>query len=127
MIDRAVIEGGFHDTGGKPWLKGWIESFFNLMHNVAAGLLPGQIGATYDRSHPEHAQKLRLTERLIGNGPRDARLSDDQLASAVVPFAKADELCDTYLKIFQFIKERTDHELRGFDRVIEWRRSEIKL
>jgi hypothetical protein len=121
IIDRAVLENGFKDGGGKPWLKGWIESFFNLMHNVAAGLLPGQKGAHYLVKPADLDEKLRTIERLIGTGPRDAQLSDAQLKKARIPFASPAELCDTYLQIFKFIEDRTDHAMLGFDRVQEWR------
>lgn len=121
VIDSAVLAHGFKDTGGKPWLKGWVESFFNLMHNVAAGILPGQKGAHYMLTAGDHGEKVRLTERLIGTGPRDAQLSDEQLAQARIPFATPAELCDAYLQIFRWIEERTDHAMHGFDRVLEWR------
>lgn len=121
VIDRALLEHGFKETGGKPWLKGWIESFFNLMHNVAAGVLPGQKGAHYLVKPADLDEKLRATERLIGTGPRDARLSDEQLKKAKIPFATPSELCDAYLQIFKWIEERTDHTMHGFDRVLEWR------
>ena len=120
MINRAVLEHGFKDTGGKPWLKGWIESFFNLMHNVA-GFLDGQKGSIEMLNAPaDLKQKLQYTERLIGTGPKDARLSDEQLAKAKVPFLSPEELTDAYIQIFQWIEERTDHSMEGFNRVVEW-------
>lgn len=127
VIDRAVLAHGFKETGGKPWLKGWVESFFNLMHNIAAGELPGQKGAHYLVTPGDHGEKLRLTERLIGTGPRDAQLSDAQLAQARIPFASPEALCDAYLQIFRWIEERTDHAMHGFDRVLEWRMHEAEL
>lgn len=123
-IDQSVLRSGFRDTGGKPYLKGWIESFFNLMHNVAAGVLPGQKGAHYMVKPADLDEKLRVSQRLIGTGPRDAQLDDAQLARARVPFKSPAELCDMYLQIFRWIEQRTDHELLGFDRVYEWRRDE---
>lgn len=122
MIDRAVLEHGFKETGGKPWLKGWIESFFNLMHNVAAGELPGQKGANYLVAPGDLKEKLRAMERLIGTGPRDAQLSAEQLARACITFAKKEELTDAYLQIFKWIEERDDHAMHGFERVLKWRR-----
>ncbi len=123
-IDQSVLRSGFGDTGGKPWLKGWIESFFNLLHNIAAGELPGQKGAHYLVKPADLEEKLRVTQRLIGTGPRDAQLSDEQLGRARPPFRSPAELCDVYLQIFRWIEQRTDHELLGFDRVYEWRRNE---
>jgi hypothetical protein len=126
VIDRAVLAHGFRETGGKPWLKGWVESFFNLMHNIAAGELPGQKGAHYMLTPGDHGEKLRLTERLIGQGKFDAQLSDGQLAQARVPFASPADLCDAYLQIFRWIEERTDHAMHGFSRVLEWRMHEAE-
>lgn len=127
VIDQAVLKHGFRDTGGKPWLKGWIESFFNLMHNVAAGVLPGQKGANYLAKPANLDTMVRATQRLIGTGPRDANLSAEQLARASIPFQSPGELCDAYLQIFRWMEERTDHEMRGFDRVMEFRTHEIEL
>jgi hypothetical protein len=121
VIDQAVIAGGFKDSGGKPWLKGWIESFFNLMHNVAAGMVPGNKGASYQLKPANLDTMVRVSERLIGTGPRDARLSDEQLKKARIPFKSSDELCDLYMQIFRIIEQRTDHEMLGFDEVMEWR------
>lgn len=115
-LDQAVLKSGYKDSGGKPWLKGWLESFWNLMHNVAASL-PGQKGSSYLTAPADLAEKLRLTQRLIGTGPRDAQLSDAQLERAVIPFPKVAELFDAYLQIFKWIEDRTDHELLGFDEV----------
>jgi hypothetical protein len=123
VIDRALVEHGFKDTGGKPWLKGWIESFFNLLHNVA-GFLPGQKGSSYLTKPADFDEKERLTLRLVGTGRNDAQLSDEQLAKARLPFLSPGELHDAYLQLFRWIEERTDHELRGFAKVIEWRSHE---
>jgi len=123
-LDSSVLSGGFRETGGKPWLKGWIESFFNLLHNVAAGLAQGQKGASYQLKPADLAEKQRITQRLLGSGPRDAQLSEDQVSRLRLPFSSPEELCDLYLKIFRWIEERTDHELLGFDQVQEWRAHE---
>src|SRR4051812_42707798 len=43
LINQRTLENGFVQRGGKPWEKGWIESAFNAMANIAA-VLPGQKG-----------------------------------------------------------------------------------
>lgn len=120
MIADKVITNGFIERGGKPWLKGWIESGFNLMHNIAA-TLPGQKGASYVTKPGDLEEKRRIAERLIGTGPQDANLSDEQLARARLPFKSPGELCDAYLQIFAIMENRTNHKMVGFEKVIEWR------
>lgn len=123
VLDSAVLAAGFKDSGGKPWLKGWIESFFNLMHNVAAGLTVGQKGASYQLKPASLEEMTRVTERLIGTGDRDARLSDAQLARAKIPFQSSAELCEIYTRVFRICEERTDHQMIGFRDINEWRRT----
>jgi len=121
VLDSAVLAAGFKDSGGKPWLKGWIESFFNLMHNVAAGLTIGQKGASYMVKPASLEQMTRVTQRLIGTGPRDAQLTDGQLTKARIPFQSSDELCRIYQEVFSIIEQRDDHQMLGFKQIIEWR------
>lgn len=123
MIADKVLANGFIERGGKPWLKGWIESGFNLMHNIAA-TLPGQKGAHYLLAPGDLEEKRRVAERLIGTGERDAQLSDEQLSRARVPFKSPAELCDAYLQIFAIMENRTNHKMAGFDKLIEWRRGD---
>ena len=123
MIAAKVLSNGFIERGGKPWLKGWIESGFNLMHNIAA-VLPGQKGAHYMVAPGDLEEKRRLAERLIGTGDRDAQLSDEQLSRARIPFKSPEELCDAYLQIFAIMENRTNHKMAGFEKIIEWRRGD---
>ncbi|MFA6168788.1 MAG: hypothetical protein WC700_19345 [Gemmatimonadaceae bacterium] len=123
VLDSAVLAAGFKDSGGKPWLKGWIESFFNLMHNVAASMTRGQKGASYQLAPGNLEQMQRLTERLIGTGDRDARLSDAQLAKARVPFQSVDELIAIYQEVFRIIENRDDHQMLGFRDITMWRQT----
>lgn len=120
MIADKVLANGFIERGGKPWLKGWIESAFNLMHNVA-GFLPGQKGANYMVKPGYHEEALRVTERLIGTGKFDAQLSEEQVAQARLPFLSATKLAEAYNVIFEIMETRTEHAMRGFDKVVEWR------
>lgn len=123
MIASKVLANGFIERGGKPWLKGWIESGFNLMANIAASL-PGQKGAHYMIAPGDLEEKKRVAERLIGTGDRDAQLSDEQLSRARIPFKSPAELCDAYLQVFAIMENRTNHKMIGFEKVIEWRRGD---
>jgi len=120
-LDHKTLAGGFNETGGKPWLKGWIESFFNLLHNVAAGVVQGNKGRNYIHKPADLEEKKRYTERLLGTGNKDANLTDEQVERVILPFSSPEELCDLYLKIFSWIEGRTDHDLLGFDEIQEWR------
>lgn len=122
-ISQKCLANGFVESGGKPWLKGWIESGFNLMHNIA-GALPGQKGASYAVKPADLEAKRSLALRLIGTGPRDAQLSDEEVARARLPFMSAAELVDAYLQIFAVMEHRTSHTMLGFDTVHEWRLSQ---
>ncbi len=35
IVDDTLLPHGFKERGGKPWEKGWIESFFRLIHTTA--------------------------------------------------------------------------------------------
>lgn len=120
-LDGKVLSEGFRETGGKPWLKGWIESFFNLLHNVAAGVATGDKGRNYIHKPADLEQRMRVAERLLGTGRGDARLTEEQVSRVRLPFQSPEELCDLYLRIFRWIEDRTDHQLLGFDQVQEWR------
>jgi hypothetical protein len=123
-LDHKTLASGFNETGGKPWLKGWIESFFKLLHNVAAGVVQGDKGRNYIYKPADLEEKVRYTERLMGTGPRDANLSDEQLARTILPFESPEELCDLYLRMFSWIEDRTDHHMLGLDEVREFRAHE---
>jgi hypothetical protein len=124
LIHDKVFSNGFMERGGKPWLKGWIESFFNLMHNEAAEL-PGQKGANYLVQPGDHAMKVQYTEHLIGQGERDARLTEAQIQRLQLPFKSSDELIAFYIDtIFARIENRVTHKMQGFEVLKRWRRSE---
>lgn len=121
MIDAKVLANGFLERGGKPWLKGWIESAFNLLANIAAPL-PGYKGPRYQLKPADLGEKMRITERLIGTGPQDAQLSTNVLEQARTTFLRPAELIDAYMTIFDLMELRTEHEMRGFDEVALYRR-----
>lgn len=114
----ALHKGGWYETGGKPYQKGWIEAHFSLMHNRLAAL-PGQMGARYDLAPGDLAGKVRYAERML----KEARATgDDRAAGALrLPFLEFDALQRIVQAESDLMNLRTDHRLQGFDRVIEWR------
>jgi hypothetical protein len=125
LIDHRTLENGFVQGGGKPWEKGWIESAFNLMHNVA-GALPGQKGSSYQNKPADLARKLLYTERLLSTGPQGLNLSDEQVSALRLPFLSHNDLQQAYEIVFRLMEDRTEHKLLGFDAVLEWRRHEAE-
>ena len=118
MLEHRTLTNGFVENGGKPWEKGWIESAFNLMHNLA-GSLPGQKGARYDLAPASTAARVLYCERLLDE---KAGLTDDQIAQLRLPVESLDELITAYERIFDTMDRRTEHKLLGFDGLQEWTR-----
>lgn len=120
IINCRTIENGFVQGGGKPWQKGWIESAFNAMHNIAA-VLPGQKGANYTKKPAELAAQILYAERLLSVGPQGLNLTDEQVAQLRMPFRCREDMIAAYEIIFRLLDSRTNHKLLGFDRVAEYR------
>lgn len=124
LIHDKVFANGFIERGGKPQQKGWIESRFNLVHNEAADL-PGQKGANYLVKPGDYEAKVQYTEHLIGQGKKDAKLSEEQIARLRLPFKSADELIAFYMsELFPKLDARVEHKMGGFELLRRWRRSE---
>ncbi|MDP2227162.1 MAG: hypothetical protein Q8J78_06765 [Moraxellaceae bacterium] len=114
MIEHRGLKNGFTERGGKPWEKGWIESAFNLMHN-RAGNLPGQKGSRYGLAPGNLAAKIAYTEGLLAN------ISPEQASQLRLPFLSVDEAITAFEQVFDWMDQRTDHKLLGFDKVTECR------
>jgi hypothetical protein len=122
MLEHRTLTNGFVERGGRPWEKGWIESAFNLMHNLA-GSLPGQKGARYDLAPASTAARVAYCELLLDRDPKKGLgLSDEQIAQLRLPVENFDALVTAYEAIFDVMDRRTEHKLLGFDKVSEWTR-----
>lgn len=122
MLEHRTLTNGFVERGGRPWEKGWIESAFNLMHNLA-GSLPGQKGARYDLAPASTAARVAYCELFLDNDPKKGLgLTDEQVAQLRLPVESFDALVTAYEAIFDVMDRRTEHKLLGFDRVTEWSR-----
>jgi hypothetical protein len=117
MIEHRGLKNGFTERGGKPWEKGWIESAFNLMHN-RAGNLPGQKGSRYDLAPGNLAAKIAYTEGLLAN------ITPEQASQLRLPFLSVDEAITAFEQVFDWMDQRTDHKMLGFDKVTECRARE---
>lgn len=123
MLEHRTLSNGFLEKGGKPWEKGWIESAFNLMHNLA-GSMQGQKGARYDLAPGTTAERVAYCEALLTLEPKKGvlALTDEQVAQLRMPIDSFEVLHDGYERIFDLMDRRTDHKLLGFDKVNEWSR-----
>jgi len=115
MLNFKTIANGFLETGGRPNLKGWIESFFNLAWN-RAGSLPGQKGSRYDNKPGDLEAKLSYAAKLAAY-----ETTDEQWAQFRMPFMSLDDLVTAFNEVFRWMENRTDHKLLGFDEVRAWR------
>jgi hypothetical protein len=116
MLNHKTLANGFIERGGKPNEKGWIESLFNLMHN-RAGNLPGQKGSRYDNAPGDLEAKLKYVAQLAAY----ENVTDETWDEFRTPFMSFDELVSAYEEVFDWMDNRTEHKLLGFDEVREWR------
>jgi hypothetical protein len=115
LLADKTLRNGFVERGGKPWEKGWIETTFNLVHNMA-GSLPGQKGASYQLKPGDLEAKLLYAEKLLAIDG----LSPEQVAELRVPFLPYEDALTAYEKIFRVMECRTDHKMQGFAEVFEY-------
>jgi hypothetical protein len=115
LLHDKTLRNGFIERGGKPWEKGWIESTFNLVHNMA-GALPGQKGASYQLKPGDLEAKLLYAEKLLSI----EGLSPEQVAELRVPFLPYEDALTAYEKIFRVMELRTDHKMQGFSEQFEY-------
>jgi len=115
MLNFKTLANGFLETGGRPNLKGWIESFFNLAWN-RVGSLPGQKGSRYDNKPGDLEAKLKAVAKLAAY-----ETTDGQWAQFRMPFMSFDALQTAFAEVFAWMENRTEHKLLGFDEVRAWR------
>ncbi|MFA5263218.1 MAG: hypothetical protein WC378_05285 [Opitutaceae bacterium] len=109
---------GFVESGGMPYMKAHLESFFRIFATQTARL-PGSTGPRYDAAPRDGAAiesyTLKLLERAKGIESVIA-----QLKRPLLDFNEAHEAIEKALSLLRF---RINHSLQGFSRVREWRRS----
>jgi len=114
--DLKTLGNGFVQGGGKPWEKGWIESTFNLVWNMA-GALPGQKGASYQLKPADLEAKLLYAQKLLNT----EGLTPEQCAELQTGFFTAEQLLTAFDRIFAALVRRTQHRMQGFDEVVDYR------
>jgi len=119
MISGRVF--GFKDQPvGNFKGKAWLESFFNLLHNICADI-KGQQGAHYQLRARELPMRIRAFTDLA---KKQAELPE-QLKHSLqyrVPFVDVAGGRDGIQAALRLLNHRTRHDLEGFERVLKWRR-----
>lgn len=114
--DLKTLGNGFVQGGGKPWEKGWIESTFNLIWNMA-GALPGQKGASYQLKPADLEAKLLYAQKLLNT----EGLTEAQCAELHTGFFTLEQLLTAFDRIFAALVRRTAHRMQGFAEVLDYR------
>ena len=115
LLHDKTLRNGFVQGGGKPWEKGWIESTFNLMHNMA-GALAGQKGASYQLKPADLEAKILFAEKLIAI----EGLAPEVIAQLRVPFLPFEQALEGYTRIFRAMERRTAHKMEGFGEIVQY-------
>ncbi len=118
IVHDTLLPHGFKERGGKPWEKGWVESFFHLVHTTA-GHLPGQTGSRYENLPGDTTMTVHYVKQLIKRAGADI----DTLARLKMPLLKFEEAQAAYNQLLTLLSNRTDHSLQGFEKNTRWRSS----
>ncbi len=121
-IRSSLLKSGFVEQGGMPWMKGWIEAFFRLLH-TRINHLPATIGRRYDLTRGEVGDEkkadsqihyvLRTLQEAVEKGIDPKELD---LSSIMLSYDQFEELLDQFVTRLNW---RTQHNLQGFQRVPE--------
>ncbi len=115
MVAGKVLE--FADQPiGNPRAKGWMESWFNLLHNYC-GALPGQKGRLYTLAPRELEVRRKSAQELV----KLRKMLPAELALQTrTPFFDLHQADASILDLVLRINARTDHKCEGFDQLKVW-------
>lgn len=106
---------GFVEKGGQPWWKGWIEALFRKLHTLM-NLLPGTTGNRYDNKPAELESKCKYCLQVL----RAAKEANADFKGLWFPLLTYDQLETVLGEIVDWLNNRSDHRLQGFDMVDEF-------
>lgn len=119
LFKDTLIPGGWVEGGGKPWSKGWIESFFNLLWNEL-GSTRGYKGASYAQKPGELEAQLREAGALL----REALATDPRVVKYLqFGFLEFREAVELVTRAVDLLNNRTWHDIQDLDIVREYRLS----
>ena len=113
----AFLSNGFYEGGGKPWFKSWIEVFFRPFQEHLA-FTDGATGNRYDNTPAQ----LAKAEQYVRNLLKKCGERDDIVDRLKLPLPRYEEVLDDIERILRVMRNRTDHNLQGFELVTEWRK-----
>lgn len=117
LFRDALAAHGWYEGGGKPWSKGWIESFFSLLWNELAAT-KGYQGASYDRKPGALAHQLKEANALIKAA---MRLDERLLHRLRFEFVTMEEAHMFVQRAVDILNARTWHNIADLDVVHEFR------
>ncbi|HTJ77966.1 MAG TPA: hypothetical protein VL357_03145 [Rariglobus sp.] len=118
VTERTAFLGAYTERYGQPWHKGWIEAFFNLLHNECAGIA-GQFGRNQLEGKTGDFEKRKEAALALYKAAECLpAFYRDQLAT---PFPSLGRANDFLIDVINRINHRQDHRLQGFERVSQWR------
>lgn len=106
---------GFVEKGGQPWWKAWIEAFFRKLHTLM-NLLSGTTGNRYDSKPGELESKCKYCLQVLRAAKRDGV----DFNGLWFPLLKYDQLERVMGELVDWLNNRSDHRLQGFDMVDEY-------
>lgn len=113
---RALLgDCGFLERGGKPWMKGQIESTYNLIR-LMTNALPMATGNTYEGKPGDLEDKCKYTLQVLRAAAKDGVNPD----SLWFPNMTDVQLHEVLLEIIEQCNNRHDHNLQGFDTITEY-------
>ncbi len=122
LVGYTSMQGEFvvawqEKASGNPDGKGPLESWHNLFHNEMAAI-EGHVGK--DRDHSPAA--LQGSDReVVALNKAALLLTPDQRRHLKLPYATFAQAHAETLQIVHRINRRRDHELEGFEHVMDWR------
>lgn len=125
MFHDKTLTNGFIEHGGRPWLKGMIESSFNIWWNMTATTL-GYKGSNQRLNAPAGLDSAIKYAKLmlgpVGEKGKDGisvELPPEIVKELRLPFPSLQDLEETFRGVTELCEKRTHHKYLGFDKVTE--------
>lgn len=118
VTERTAFLGAYAERYGQPWHKGWIEAFFNLLHNECSGIA-GQFGRNQLEGKAGDFEKRKTAALELYQAAQC--LPDFYREQLATPFPTLARANDFLLDVITRINARRDHRLQGFEPIAQWR------
>ena len=118
-FEAKMMEHGFAESGGQPYVKGLVEVLWRILETQIARL-PLATGPRYDDMPTEVKAAEKYTQQLLS---KVVGSIEQALLKLTLPGLTFDQAFDAIQQALHMLRFRTNHKLQGFDRVREWRMS----